>query len=75
MAILAGVYKIDSGRVLLNGKEIEIKNQKYANDLGISIVYQDRSLAPYLNVAENIYAGRQPVNFMFKRIKKIKGKI
>ncbi len=63
MHILAGVYKADAGKIILDGKEVNIENQKHANDLGISIVYQERSLVPSLNVAENIYAARQPVKF------------
>jgi ribose transport system ATP-binding protein len=61
MHLLAGVYKPDAGKILLDGQEVIIENQKHANDLGISIVYQERSLVPGLNVAENIYAARQPV--------------
>jgi len=60
MHILAGVYKQDEGKIFLNGKEISISNQKHANDLGIAIVYQDRSLVDGMNVAENIMAARQP---------------
>ncbi len=62
MHVLAGVHKPDAGSIFLDGKEVVIENQKHANDLGISIVYQERSLVPGLNVAENIYAARQPVN-------------
>ena len=62
MHVLAGVHRADAGSIYLDGKEIRIENQKHANDLGISIVYQERSLVPGLNVAENIYAARQPVN-------------
>lgn len=61
MHILAGVYKPEAGDIFLNGQKIEINNQKHAHDLGISIVYQERSLVEGLNVAENIYAARQPV--------------
>lgn len=60
--ILSGVYMSESGHILLNGKKILIKNQKNANELGISIVYQDRSLVSGLSIAENIFAARQPVN-------------
>ncbi len=61
MHILAGVYKPDGGCLCLNGDTVNITNQKCANDLGISIVYQERSLVGGLSVAENIYAARQPV--------------
>jgi ribose transport system ATP-binding protein len=61
MHILAGVFKQDVGEILLNGEKVSIANQKNANELGISIVYQERSLVGSLNVAENIFAARQPV--------------
>lgn len=64
MQILSGVYMHDSGDILLNGEKVVIKNQKNANELGISMVYQDRSLVNGLNVAENIFSARQPVNFL-----------
>ena len=61
MHILAGVYKQDSGEIFLNEEKINIQNQRQANDKGISIVFQERSLVYGLSVAENIFAGRQPV--------------
>ena len=63
MHILAGVYKANSGEIFLDGNAVQINNQKNANDLGISIVYQERSLVNGMSVAENIFAGRQPVRF------------
>ncbi len=64
MHILAGVYRQTSGDVLLEGKTVEIHNQRQANEHGIAIVYQERSLVNGLNVAENIFAARQPVKFL-----------
>lgn len=61
MHILAGVHRPDGGCLCLNGETVNITNQKCANDLGISIVYQERSLVGGLSVAENIFAARQPV--------------
>ena len=69
MHILAGAQKADSGQLFFNDKFIQIKNQKHANEIGISIVYQERSLVEGLNVAENIFSARQPVN-LFGVIKK-----
>lgn len=60
MSILAGVYKQDEGDIFLNGEKVSIDSQKNANDMGISIVYQERSLVNGMNVAENIFAARQP---------------
>lgn len=61
MHILAGVFKQDGGEIFLDGNLIHIANQRRANELGISIVYQERSLIGTMSVAENIFAGRQPV--------------
>jgi ribose transport system ATP-binding protein/rhamnose transport system ATP-binding protein len=37
-------------------------NEHAAADAGIAMVYQERSLVETLSVAENVYAGRQPVD-------------
>ncbi|WP_026487279.1 sugar ABC transporter ATP-binding protein [Caldanaerobius polysaccharolyticus] len=60
MKILAGVYPKDSGRIILYDKEVEITNPKMAQDLGISIIFQEFNLLPHLTVAENIFIGREP---------------
>ncbi len=53
--ILSGVHQKDSGKVLLDGKEITPKNTHDGQVLGISVVYQELSLVNDLSVAENIY--------------------
>lgn len=58
--VITGVYKKDSGHILLQGKEIDPKSPHDAQVLGISAVYQEVNLVPSLSVAENIYLGRQP---------------
>jgi len=55
MKILSGVYKKDSGTILLNGNSVEINTPQRAIDLGIGTVYQNLNLIPDLTVAENIY--------------------
>lgn len=62
MHVLAGVFPCDGGEIYLNDKLFLPKNQHHANQSGIAIVYQERSLVDGLSVAENIYAARQPVN-------------
>lgn len=64
MHILAGVHRPDSGKIFFEGKAVEITDQKCAQQLGISIVYQERSLVADLSIAENIFAGRQPVGIL-----------
>ena len=62
MNILAGVYQPDSGIIEINGKPIKIRNRAQSLQLGISVVYQERSLVSNLSVAENIFADRQPTS-------------
>lgn len=60
--IISGVVKPTEGKIFMKGHEVEIDNEKYAERLGISTVYQERSLVPGLSLANNIFATRQPVN-------------
>ena len=62
MHLVAGVYQPDSGTIELDGASIAGLSEKGAADAGIAMVYQERSLVGALSVAENVYAGRQPVN-------------
>jgi ribose transport system ATP-binding protein len=60
MKIFSGSLPRDGGRILIRGEEVEIRNPQHARDLGIGMVYQELSLIPTLNVAENIFLGRLP---------------
>ncbi|MCR5758384.1 MAG: sugar ABC transporter ATP-binding protein [Selenomonas sp.] len=61
--VLTGVYPRDGGTVFLNGKAINPKTPKAAQDCGISTVYQEVNLCSNLTVAENIFIGREPRKF------------
>jgi simple sugar transport system ATP-binding protein len=60
MKVLTGVDWPDSGRILLDNKEIKAKSPQHAQTLGISTVYQEINLCPNLTVAENILLGHEP---------------
>lgn len=60
MKVLAGVYQPDSGTISINGKRVVIKGPRDSQRQGISIIYQEFNLIPYLSVAENIFLGREP---------------
>jgi simple sugar transport system ATP-binding protein len=60
MKVLTGVDQPDSGRIILDGKEIQAKSPQHAQSLGISTVYQEVNLCINLTVAENILLGREP---------------
>ena len=62
MKILAGADTKDSGHIILQGSEAHISSPQEAMRLGISIVYQEFNLVPYMNAAENIYLGREPAS-------------
>lgn len=56
MKVLSGAYDHYTGEIYLDGKKVNIRSPKEAQDLGIQIVYQevDTALIPYLSVGENI---------------------
>ena len=58
--ILAGAAQPTSGKVLIDGEEVELHCPMDAFAKGISTVYQELSLVPELTVAENILLGRLP---------------
>jgi ribose transport system ATP-binding protein len=61
MKILSGVYPRDEGRIFIEGREVKLRGPRHAQALGISIIYQTFSQAPHLNVAENLFLGREPL--------------
>jgi simple sugar transport system ATP-binding protein len=58
--VLTGVYRRDAGHITLDGRDIDANSPGQAQALGISAVYQEINLIPYLSVAENLFLGRQP---------------
>ena len=65
--VLTGVYQRDEGEAMMDGRPINPHSPLAAQSLGISTVYQEVNLIPYLSVAENICLGRQPRRFGFIR--------
>src|SRR6516162_7953019 len=60
MKILSGAYRPDpGGEIRIEGKPARIEGPLGGRAAGISIIYQELSLAPNLTVAENIYLGRE----------------
>src|SRR6476659_4816403 len=63
MKILSGAYQKSDGQIVLDGAEVEIKNPKHAQTLGISTIYQEFNLISHLPIGENIFLGREPIRF------------
>ena len=63
MKVLSGAYIPDDGGVFIEGKHVHITKPEDARRLGIEMVYQDFALANNLNVAANIFLGREAVRW------------
>ncbi|WP_041402639.1 ABC transporter ATP-binding protein [Salinispira pacifica] len=62
MSILFGLYQPDKGRIMVRGKEVDIRNPTQANNLGIGMVHQHFKLVHNFTVTENIILGMEPMN-------------
>jgi len=60
MNVLYGLYRPTSGRILINGQEVEINGPKHAIELGIGMVHQHFMLIQPFTVTENIVLGVEP---------------
>ena len=65
MKILAGVYPRDAGSIMLEGRELQIASPHDARRAGISMIFQEHTLAPHLTVAGNIFLGMEPQHRSF----------
>jgi ABC-type sugar transport system ATPase subunit len=61
MKILSGVYTMDEGQILLDGEPITIDGPLASQKMGISIIYQELNVINNLNIAENLFVGREQV--------------
>jgi D-xylose transport system ATP-binding protein len=57
---VAGIYNIDAGDYLFEGKPVQVGNPRDAAALGIEIVYQDLALCDNLDIVQNMFLGREP---------------
>lgn len=57
--ILSGIYTPDKGKLMWEGKEVQLRNSKDAINLGISTVYQDLGLVDLISIYRNIFLGRE----------------
>jgi len=58
--ILGGVYLADSGKIVMDGREVAFASTHQSQVNKISVIYQEFNLVPDLSVAENIFMGREP---------------
>jgi ribose transport system ATP-binding protein len=63
MKILSGACRPDAGTIELEGQSFVPSGPLHARRCGISMIYQELTLAPHLSVEENILLGEEPARF------------
>ncbi len=57
--VLYGAAHPEHGEFLFDGRPVRISSTSDARRLGIAVIFQEFSLVPYLNIAQNIFLGRE----------------
>ena len=63
--IIGGVHSKDAGQILVDGEEVRLGTVARAQQLGISVVFQELSLVPDLSVRANLLLGTEPRSHPF----------
>src|ERR687883_680611 len=61
MKILGGVYQPDEGEMLVEGQPVVIRSVADAIRLRIGFIHQELNVLDNLDVASNVFLGREPV--------------
>lgn len=59
MKILCGAYRADRGSFFHRGEHVAINDPTDARKFGIAVIFQEFTLVPYLDIAKNIFLGRE----------------
>ncbi|MEV1169025.1 ATP-binding cassette domain-containing protein [Nonomuraea sp. NPDC049784] len=59
---VGGIYPIDGGEILFDGRPVQVHSPRDAGELGIEIVYQDLALCDNLDIVQNMFLGRERKN-------------
>ncbi len=65
MKAITGVYSVDRGKVVFDGRDVTDSEPGERREFGIEMIYQDLALAPQQDVANNIFLGREPTKRLF----------
>jgi methyl-galactoside transport system ATP-binding protein len=71
MKCLFGIYKKDSGTILMEGREVNFSNPRHALDNGVAMVHQELNQVLRRNIMENVWLGRFPMKRGFVDHKKM----
>ncbi|HEV2764956.1 MAG TPA: ATP-binding cassette domain-containing protein, partial [Pyrinomonadaceae bacterium] len=61
MKILGGVHEPDSGEILIDGQPARVQNVSDASRYGVGFIHQELNVLDNLDVASNVFLGREPV--------------
>src|SRR5262245_52737944 len=62
MKILGGVYQPDAGEIRLDGQAVQLQNVNDSIRLGVAFIHQELNVLENLDVAANVFLGREPRN-------------
>src|SRR5471030_1154754 len=68
MKILGGVYQPDGGEIVVDGQPVKINHVMDALKLGIAFIHQELNVLDNLDVAANVFLGREPLLQPFRLI-------
>lgn len=64
MKIIGGIIPYDEGTMTLFGEDVKFSNPKQSQQMGISFIHQELNLCANLDVAQNLFLGREPGKFV-----------
>ncbi len=59
--VLSGAYHADEGEIVIDGETVTIDSPQVPLDKGLRFIYQELALVPDLDVARNMFLGREPM--------------
>src|SRR5215510_522534 len=60
MKILGGIHQPDAGEIRINGEAVTIHSVNDSMRLGVGFIHQELNVLPNLDVAANVFLGREP---------------
>lgn len=63
MKILNGIYTKTSGRIVIGGQEVDMKNSRVAKQHGVAMIHQELSAFPDLSVSANMFMANEFLSF------------
>jgi len=62
MNVLGGVFEPDSGEIVIDGRQVNLRNPREAKAVGIAFVHQEMALLPTLSIIDNMFITGYPRN-------------